>query len=506
MRLNWNNLGRGLEAIADARQRVDLAKAYGLTPQEQQAALATPEQLAGARAETQALQQQDIADFGLTQEEAQRYAPTMPQEGQRVGLSTYRVGDQTFQQAPTQSQLDTARMRAAADVYGRYGDTAKREELMRGLRAEERATAAETRAQQSHETQQQEAQYRLRELGRSEDATTRYNAFSEFAAKNPNMSTEELRNTARNQFGFTAEQELKYINTRLGLQEGETKEFSARVAKKLKGKSLTQLGELYNADSDFDDNTDLSIIPGKNGAVTLNFIDKKTGKTISSNSFGSEALAVEYLGKQATDPLNTGTWLLGVKAKEESINASRRQGVDKDAGAAIQQKIAAAEKALGRKLTENELQVALGLTTKPREDISPSAIATYAKDLVGKPTGKMQDGKPVRYTEETAYAAAEQIMKGGQTSSGLPAWGAAPAPTAAPAPVAPPQPSAAASGRKEGLAAVATDPRTRDEFQLAAKARAQGLFPVGRGNALFGDGELLFEDNTGRRVWASQVQ
>lgn len=310
------------QAIRQRRQEEDLAKAYGLTPEEQQAALATPEQLAGARAETQALQQQDIADFGLTPEEAQRYAPTMPQEGQRVGLSTYRLGDQTFQQAPTQSQLDAARMRAAADVYGRYGDAAKREELMRGLRAEERATAAETRAQKNFETQQQEAQFRLRELGRSEDATTRYNAFSEFAAKNPNMSTEELRNTARTQFGFTPEQELKYINTRLGLQEGETKEFAARIAKKLKGKSLTQLGELYNADSDFDDNTDLSIIPGKNGAVTLNFIDKKTGKTTSSNSFGSEALAVEYLGKQATDPLNTGTWLLGVKAKEQTIAAS----------------------------------------------------------------------------------------------------------------------------------------------------------------------------------------
>ena len=150
------------QAIRQRRQEEDLAKAYGLTPEEQQAALATPEQLAGARAETQALQQQDIADFGLTPEEAQRYAPTMPQEGQRVGLSTYNLGGQTFQQAPTQAQIDSARMRAAADVYGRYGDAAKREELMRGLRAEERATAAETRAQTGFETQQEESRLRIR--------------------------------------------------------------------------------------------------------------------------------------------------------------------------------------------------------------------------------------------------------------------------------------------------------------------------------------------------------
>ena len=151
-------LGRTLR---DARMGEELAKAYGLTPEEQQAAQATPEQLAGARAETQALQQQDIADFGLTPAEAQRYAPTMPQEGQRVGLPTYRMGALTFQQAPTQEQIDAARMRAAADVYGRYGDAAKREELMRGLRAEERALAAERRAQAGFETQQQLGRFQV---------------------------------------------------------------------------------------------------------------------------------------------------------------------------------------------------------------------------------------------------------------------------------------------------------------------------------------------------------
>lgn len=152
--------------LREAQQRDELAKAYGLTPEQQQAAMATPEQLAGARAETQALQQQDIAEFGLSPQEAQRYAPTMPQEGQRVGLPTYRLGGQTFQQAPSQEQIDAARLRAAADVYGRYGDVAKREELMRGLRAEERATAAERRAQTGFETSQQEAQLRIGEAER----------------------------------------------------------------------------------------------------------------------------------------------------------------------------------------------------------------------------------------------------------------------------------------------------------------------------------------------------
>lgn len=150
----------------EMRQREELAKAYGLAPQEQQAPLATPEQLAGAQAETRALAAQDAEMFGLAPQEMQRYAPAMPQEGARTGMSTYRLGEQVLQRAPTQAEIDMARMRAAADVYGRFGDAARREELMRGLRAEQRAQTAEERAAQQFETQQQEAALRIAETQR----------------------------------------------------------------------------------------------------------------------------------------------------------------------------------------------------------------------------------------------------------------------------------------------------------------------------------------------------
>lgn len=489
-------LGRTLR---EAQQREELAKAYGLTPQEQQAALATPDQLQRAQAETQALQQQDIAEFGLTPQEAQRYAPTMPQEGARVGLPTYRLGEQTFERAPTQAQIDAARTRAAADVYGRYGDVARREELMRGLRAEERAmsaeeraAAAEQRAQQGFAIQQQESAFRLRALGRSEDAETRYNAFSQFAAQNPDMTPEQLRSAARTQFNFTPEQELKFITTRLGLQEGELKEFDTRVKNKLKGKNLTQLGTLYNTDPDFDDNTDLSIVPGRGGSVTLNFIDKKSGRVVASNSFGSEALAVEYLGKQATDPLNTGSWLLGVKAKETDIRSkeaySRRldalaEAADTPKGLA--KRIADTESALGRKLTEAEKLTMVGVINKPRE-VSDAAIASYAKELIGTPTGRLdKDGKPERYTAATAPAAARAILSGQETTTGLPGWGGQPAAPARPA-AATPRAAAPAAAPPPGqifgaltpmaqvqAAAAAGDPRAIAYLQALEENRIQ---------------------------------
>ena len=154
------------QAMRQRRMEEDLARAYGLTPQEQQAAMATPEQLQRAQAETQALQQQDIAEFGLTPETQGLYTQRMPQEGQRVGPSTYRIGEQTFTQAPTQAQIDAARMRAAADVYGQYGDAARREELMRGLRAEERAQAE----------QEFQAKYRPLQLESAQQAVARSQA------------------------------------------------------------------------------------------------------------------------------------------------------------------------------------------------------------------------------------------------------------------------------------------------------------------------------------------
>lgn len=149
------------QALRERQQREALAEAYGLTPQAQLAREATPAELSRAQAEAQALQQQDIAEFGLTPQEAQQYAPAMPTQGARVAMPTYRLGTQTFERAPTQEQIDSARMRAAADVYGQFGDAARREELMRGLRQEERAAAQEARSAAGFETQQRASQLQI---------------------------------------------------------------------------------------------------------------------------------------------------------------------------------------------------------------------------------------------------------------------------------------------------------------------------------------------------------
>lgn len=327
---NWaKGLAAGFESgvrlgdVLEQRQiREGLAKAYGLTPQEQLAREATPEELQRAQAEALALQQRDIAEFGLTPQEAQQYAPAMPTQGARVAMPTYTLGGQTFNRAPTQEEIDDARMRAAADVYGQFGDAAKREELLRGLRQEQRSRAQEARSAAGFETQQELAGLQIKRGKREESEATNYANFSRFAAENPGLAPAQLRQAAREQFGLTPDQEEKYILGRLNIQKADADAFKLRVQEKLRGKNLSQVGQIYNTDPDFDDKTDLALVPGKNGSVTVNFIDKTSGQITSSQGFKNEALALEYLTKQAVDPLNIGTWLQTVQKNEAAIAAS----------------------------------------------------------------------------------------------------------------------------------------------------------------------------------------
>jgi hypothetical protein len=227
-------------------------------------------------------------------------------------------------------QLRGLQMREAARVLGSYGD-------VRGAAALE-AQAAEQEYQAKYrplqlkqlegsiagQAQQQELTgIQLTSAKRKETEQQNAANFAAFAAENPNATTQELKDAAFKQFKFTPAQWQEAVNIRLGISDTEQKIFVSGIKDKLKGKNLQQLGALYNSDPDFDDKTDLAIVPGKNGAVTLNFIDKATNKVTSSQTFSSEALATEYLNKQATQPEIIGTWMLNLRKVEADIDQSK---------------------------------------------------------------------------------------------------------------------------------------------------------------------------------------
>jgi hypothetical protein len=323
MRLNWNNLGRGLEGIAAAKQASDLAQesarydvtqgAYGPGLQE------NITQLEGLKAQDPA---QAAAYDQAIGELTRRQGLTAPDYSVASGPTDFATRQEARQAA--------APMRAEglAGVYRRYGDVEKADaletraqEMQRAIAAEERAKTAEARAAQEFATRQTETGLRINQLTRTEAEQQRATDFAAFAAENPNATTAELKDAAFKQFKFTPKQWQDAVNTRLGIKENEQKEFVLGIKDKLKGKNLQQLGSLYNSDPDFDDKTDLAIVPGKGGAVTLNFIDKATGRVTSSQSFKNEAMATEYLNKQATEPETIGSWMMNLRKTESAIEA-----------------------------------------------------------------------------------------------------------------------------------------------------------------------------------------
>jgi len=130
---------------------------------------------------------------------------------------------------------------------------------------------------------------------------------------------------------------------------------------------------LYNSDPDFDDKTDLAIVPGKGGAVTLNFIDKATNTITGSQTFNNEALATEYLNKQATEPETIGSWMTNLRKGEAAIEASKATTAN-----ARQEKLSpleknlAALKRLGVSVSPEEVKSMAGLKAPA---LSPEAAA-----------------------------------------------------------------------------------------------------------------------------------
>mgnify|MGYP003339956999 CR=1 FL=1 len=124
------------EALRQRQMRDALAEASGLTPTE------IPGQNISAPEVASRNLQADIA-AGLTPEDVQGLQRAAPQA--ETTPTRYTMGGVTYDRPLTQDQIDAARTRAKAAAYGRFGESAQEELLLRGLRQEEFARAEEDR-------------------------------------------------------------------------------------------------------------------------------------------------------------------------------------------------------------------------------------------------------------------------------------------------------------------------------------------------------------------------
>lgn len=441
MRLDFRNVGKGLEAIAGAKKARDLAQEsarYDVTPGAY-----------GTGLQENITQLQGLREQDPTQAPAYDQAIAELQRRSEMTAPDYSVASGPTNFATRQEARQAAapmRAEGLAGVYRRYGDVeradaleARAQEQQRALSAEERAKAAESRAQQTFATTQTKTGLEINRLTQEDAERQNFTGFNTFAAENPNLSVNELKDAAFKQFKFTPKQWEDTVTTRLNIDKADLASFKTSVQKKLQGKNLTQLGSLYNSDPDFDDKTDLAIVPGKGGAVTLNFIDKASGRITSTQSFKNEALATEYLNKQATEPETIGTWMMnlqktqsGIDAQTAAIRASDattglrlKQGQMLDtqaAGNAEAQQIRARYDALtpeeqagpaGQGLIRQfnmanaKAGMSIPLGTAPRGErttLSPADVTARAKALVESRTPSIADPKkPMSMTEAITF-------------------------------------------------------------------------------------------------------
>jgi hypothetical protein len=299
------------------------------------------------------------------------YEQSIKELTRRQGLTApdFSVGSRA-QNFGTREEAEMAakpmRTQGLANVYRQAGEVEKADELLSRAQQEE-LTGIQTKA----------AKMTLAERERAAAAQQRLDSFEAWRAENPNVMGSQLKDVARGQFKLNDDQLLKVTSTITGLAENDLKQFQVEMKNAIKGKDLKGLAELYNTDDRLDPNTDLKVVRGKNGAVTLNFVDKQ-GNPLSSQKFSSEALATAFLNKQATEPDQVAEWLLGIQKSEQAIAASRAAAF-KD----TQQGLAAGGERAPRAPTIAELNtIAKGIIDSGMEDPdAPGTPLTYTKAM-----------------------------------------------------------------------------------------------------------------------------
>jgi hypothetical protein len=299
------------------------------------------------------------------------YEQSIKELTRRQGLTApdFSVGSRA-QNFGTREEAEMAakpmRTQGMANVYRQAGEIEKADELL--ARADQqKLTGLQTRA----------AEMTVKERERAIEAQQKLDSFEAWRAENPNVTGAQLKDVARSQFKLNDDQLLKVTSTITGLAENDLKQFQVEMKNAIKGKDLKGLAELYNTDDRLDPNTDLKVVRGKNGAVTLNFVDKQ-GNPLSSQKFSSEALATAFLNKQATEPDQVAEWLLGIQKSEQAIAASRAAAF-KD----TQQGLAAGGERAPRAPTIAELNtIAKGIIDSGMEDPdAPGTPLTYTKAM-----------------------------------------------------------------------------------------------------------------------------
>jgi hypothetical protein len=357
--------------------------------------------------------------------------------------------------------LQGLRAREAARVVGAYGDPVRAAQLEAdALRMEREAQEAPLRFQNLRQQvtlggqQIESGVLDIDAKQRARAANIRTDSFNTWQAANPNATSAEMFGKAR-ELGMPVDEQFKIASSVTGLKESTLKANKLAIEEMVQGKSLDQLSQMHKDNDMLDPGSHYDVVRDKKtGQVTLQRVDSKTGKPIGGSSFtGSEAEATRYLYTAATAPETVVDYTTNLDKAKAAIAASKatltsamaqanaanaRVNLTKSQQLQLDELNDARKKALGfaekfEELDEKDKagekgrnlikqfnlynskaggQTGLERMQAPDKRISDASVAAYAKELIGKPTGRKINGKDEKYTAVTAPAAARKLLAG----------------------------------------------------------------------------------------------
>ena len=338
MRLNWSNLGKGLEAIANAKIARDVANAGNKAPGVTEGAYGSG--LQENYNQVQGLKQQAIYDAAGNEDAIaqveQQYNPALEELQRRAGLTKadYSVGGSPNYSSRERAMAEQGLMRSQreAEAYRKFGMTDKANEVEglalnrklqltqedRALSAEARAQAGEARDGKRFTTEQAQRELGLVQAQREESqvgAMERFNALIKDLP--PEQRTEENMRKFADEAGLNRESQLKVYAQEYQINQNEMAAMDQYVDRVLsKNPTLKGVLDAYKSDSRLDPNTHVvKSVDEKTGAVTLTQVKTleggKDGEPIMTlGTFPNEAVALSQLRAQAKDPSALAKWTM----------------------------------------------------------------------------------------------------------------------------------------------------------------------------------------------------
>lgn len=417
---------RALKRRDEEQERERLKSAMGLTAQEVQQRQATPEELSRARAETQTLAAQDAEIFGLTPQEQAAYAPQMPVEGQRIGLSRYQVGQQTFDRMPSQAELEAARYGAAADIVAER-DPIAAQRMRRELTLARREEELYPLQRQSLEQQTKLGGLQLTAAQQAQEKTTNFDtAFEEInkteyktpaerdAAvlsavarfKGPEAAAQLQANYSTNERNNILTQGAKFDQT---IKQARLKGPAAAL------KAIDDLNDSFTLEIDGFKVTQVN----KDGS-RVPFLEAKTAEefALSVDSRIKEGGAFE-LAKFRQDEQSKNALIDYYKAKAKEANAAGSAAANQLSGVQVGYSRDANGKPIqvmsglrfNKKSGQLEsVQVQLEQNVVPASALDPKKIAEQAESIVGTPVDPTNKKGPQHTFATAQQAVVDQIF------------------------------------------------------------------------------------------------